>query len=75
MDECCKKRNRDNSHILKWADAPVGAEEALFHSIITTNNELYTFLYDIMVFINDLSYNCPKANEQFSQYIKEKVGK
>jgi hypothetical protein len=75
MDECCKKRNRTNSHILKWADAPSGGEEALFHSIITTNNELYVFLYDIMVFINDLSHNCPKANEQFNKFMKEKVGK
>lgn len=75
MNECCQKRKRTNSHILKWADASAGNEEALFHSIITTNNELNTFLYDILVFINDLSYSCPKATEQFKKYMQEKAGK
>ena len=74
MSEWSEKRKRTNSDILRWADTD-GNEEALFHSTITTNNDLNSFLYDIMVFLNDFSHNCPKANDQFVQYMKEKDGK
>lgn len=71
MTDCCVKRNKPESLILKWAEA-AGNEEAVFHKYITTAVEFDEFLTDLTTFLRDLIHNCPRAKKQFEEWYLKK---
>jgi len=65
MEESCQKRDRMDSFILRWADAPEGCETVLSEKEIITFRHFDLFLSDLLNFLEDLTYSCPKAFGQF----------
>lgn len=65
MEESCQKRDRMDSFILRWADAPEGSETVLSEKEIVTFKHFDLFLSDLLNFLEDLTYSCPKAFGQF----------
>lgn len=71
MQDCCEKRDKPHSLILKWAEA-AGDEEIVFHKYMATATEFDSFLTDLTLFLRDLIHNCPKAKKQFEEWYLKK---
>lgn len=67
IEEDCAKRKRKDSLLLKWAVIPMGDEERLFFSEITSYRALCAFCLDILCFLEDLEYSCPEASKRYNQ--------
>jgi hypothetical protein len=64
IEEWVQKRNRSNSQLLNWHRAEEGKEFELLRNQMTSFEQLTTFCKDLVVFMEDLMYNCPKAFKQ-----------
>lgn len=71
MKDCCNKRNKPDSLILKWAEA-AGNEEAVYNKYMLTATEFDVFLSDLTLFLRDMIHNCPKAKKQFEEWYLNK---
>lgn len=71
IQECCQKRNRLDSFLLEWAKTKEGQESSMFERQIKSFTDYHRFLVDLVNFLLDLSYSCPKAEAQF----KDRVAK
>ncbi len=69
--ESCQKRNRSESFLLKWAEAPVDTEMEYFRTHVTTLKALDQFCTDFTHFLDDVMRSCPKAWAQFKKLIDE----
>lgn len=67
IEESCKRRQRTNSLLLAWANAPDGHETVLFHNEINTFQGLCDFCNDLTNFLGDLIETCPLAKEQYKK--------
>jgi hypothetical protein len=63
--EFCVKRDRQNSALLMWSECGAGEERATFNNRITAYDTLCNFTADLVYFLNDLLYSCPKAWEDY----------
>lgn len=64
IEEWVNKRNRPGSQLLNWHRAEEGKEFEALRTEITSFTELIAFCKDLIVFMGDLMYNCPKAFKQ-----------
>lgn len=71
IQEFCQKSNRQDSFLLDWAMTKEGQESTAFERHITSFNDYYHFLSDLVNFLRILSHSCPKAETQF----KDRVAK
>lgn len=71
IQEDCQKRNRLDSLLLEWAKTKEGQESTMFERQITTFDDYYHFLADLVNFLLDLTHSCHKAHAQF----KDRVAK
>jgi hypothetical protein len=75
IEESCYRRNRKNSLLLTWATSPEEHETVIFHTEIQSFRALNDFCQDLINFLEDLMYSCPKAMDQFKkkreQYAQE----
>jgi hypothetical protein len=71
IQEYCQKRNHLDSPLLEWAKTKEGQESTMFEHHITNFNLYCYFLTDLVTFLADLTYSCPKAELQF----KDRVAK
>lgn len=71
IQEDCQKRNRLDSPLLDWAKTKEGQESTMFDHQVINFGLYYHFLTDLVTFLSDLIYSCPKAEMQF----KDRVAK
>jgi hypothetical protein len=71
IQEYCQKRNHNDSPLLEWARTKEGQESTMFEHYITNFGLYRYFLSDLVTFLADLIYSCPKAEMQF----KDRVAK
>lgn len=69
LTDWAKKRNRDTTLLLKWHHEEDGKELEVFRQDITSFAHFKTFCDDLVLFMEDLMYNCPKG---FNQLLKKK---
>jgi hypothetical protein len=69
LTDWSKKRTREASLLLKWHHEEEGKELEIFRQDITSFNKLKGFCDDLVLFMEDLMYNCPKG---FNQLLKKK---
>lgn len=69
MNDWAKKRNRQDTALLKWHDEEEGTEAEIFKKDVTTFVKMRRFCDDMVLFMEDLMYNCPKG---FDQLLKKK---
>lgn len=67
IKESCERRNRKNSLLLTWAEAPEGHETIIFNSDIQSFKEFNLFCQDLLNYLGDLVESCPKARKQFQE--------
>jgi len=71
VEESAHKRHKENTLLLKWADATEGREEEVFMKEVTTFAALEDFAYDLLDFLGDLIRSCPNARQQFVERAKK----
>lgn len=67
IGEWAEKRNRLDSHLLRWSQASEENEFTLFRNDINSFALLDQFCSDLICYLSDLMRSCPKANAQFEQ--------
>lgn len=67
IEESCKKRHRMDSILLLWAHTPEEKEDLIFEERVQTVTDFSAFCIDLLNFIGDLLYSCPKAHLQFEE--------
>jgi len=67
IEESTIKRKRTESLLLLWAQTPEEKEDPLFDNLVKTAGQFTTFCIDLLDFIGDLLYSCPKAAHQFEE--------
>jgi hypothetical protein len=65
IQESCQKRNRSESLLLEWAKTKEGQESTMFDRQVKSFSDYSGFLTDLVNFLSDLIYSCPKADVQF----------
>jgi len=70
IEEDCQKRDRPDSTLLKWAHIGLGEEHALFADKIISYRSLCTFCVDVLYFLEDLMYSCPKATQSYERELE-----
>ena len=73
IEESCLKRNRHNCFLTTWGVCPEGKEAELVTKSITSLQGMDDFLNDLINFLKDLVYSCPKGRAQFLEMVKQKV--
>lgn len=71
VEEDCEKRNNKNSVLFVWAKAKEEEEDVIFDRHVKKVREFYTFSIDLLNFLGDLVYSCPRAVHQFEQRIQK----
>lgn len=69
MEECTKRSN-PSSDLLQWCQVNHGDEIKAFDTIITSVDQLYVFIKDLIYFLEDIIESCPIAQEELKQKIK-----
>lgn len=69
MTDWTKKRTRETTLLLKWHHEEEGKELEMFRQDIVSFTTLKSFCDDLILFMEDLMYNCPKG---FNQLLKKK---
>jgi len=67
IEESCKKRHRMDSILLLWAQTPEEKEDLIFEERVKTVTDFSAFCIDLLNFMGDLLYSCPKAHLQFEE--------
>ncbi len=73
IEESCIKRNRKDSFILTWGECPEGKELEVLTKQLVTIKQFDTFLTDLVNFLKDIIYSCPKARASFMALVKQKM--
>lgn len=68
--ESCEKRGRAESMLPNCIGMPDGKEIAHFQQVMTSYKQLGLFCLDLIHFLTDMIYSCPKARAQFEQLRK-----
>lgn len=63
IQDSCKKRNKETSALLLWAEHKKGEEAYHFTKNMTTLKSVNIFCDDLLTFFTDLINSCPKARE------------
>ncbi len=71
IEEDCEKRSNKNSVLFIWAKAKEEEEDVIFDRHVKTVRDFYTFSIDLLNFLGDLVYSCPRAVQQFEQRIQK----
>ena len=71
IEESCIKRNRLNSLLYIWSQAPNRNEYELFELHIKSIRDFEIFLIDLNNFLGDLVYSCPNAYAQFKEHVEK----
>lgn len=67
IEESCQKRHRMDSVLLLWAHTPEEEEDPIFDNTVKNVHDFGIFCIDLLNFIGDLIYSCPKARTQFEE--------
>ncbi len=73
MSESCEKRGRPESLLPICVGMPDETEATYFKQTITSYKQLGLFCIDLIHFLTDMIYSCPKARAQFEQQRKTDV--
>lgn len=73
IEESCKKRNRTDCFLLKWAEVEEGNETKLMHEQINTFKGMDQFCTDLVNFLEDLMNSCKKAWAQFKKTMEKEA--
>ncbi|HZW61692.1 MAG TPA: hypothetical protein VFF04_05705 [Candidatus Babeliales bacterium] len=74
IKESCTARSRTDSYLLNWGACEEGKEAETIHRDVTSFQAFDVFLTDLIHFLKDLVYSCPKAREAFKAMVKQKMG-
>jgi hypothetical protein len=72
-EESCSKRNRGDSFLLTWGECPEGKEVEMLTKQMTSVKQFDQFLTDLVNFLKDIIYSCPKARADFLVLVKQKM--
>jgi hypothetical protein len=73
IEESCRKRNRNDCFLLKWAEVEEGNETKLMHEQINTFKGMDQFCTDLVNFLEDLMNSCKKAWAQFKKLMEKEA--
>jgi hypothetical protein len=71
IEESCKKRNRSDSLLLQWASQKKGTELEYFKSSLVSFAVIDLFCSDLLHFLDDLVYSCPKARKEYKEFVEK----
>ena len=75
IKESCKLRGCHHSFLLTWGSCPEGKELESIKTHLKTFHDFSQFNVDLINFLSDLIYSCPKGYAQFKEMIQNGHGK
>jgi hypothetical protein len=73
IEESCTKRNRTDSFMFTWGVCPEGQELEFLTKNMASFKLFELFIGDLVNFLKDVIYSCPKARADFLAMIKQKM--
>jgi hypothetical protein len=72
ITEWSVKANRQDTHLLHWANTKEGEETNAIYSKLITVKAFNQFVIDLLYFVETLLRSCPKACAHFKQIMEQK---
>jgi hypothetical protein len=75
IEESCRKRNRPDSLLINWGQVAEGKEQESMQRDVTSHKIFYIFCGDLINFLKDLVFSCPKARKQYEDWKNQQTYK